>query len=525
MSLRPDLLKGKTALVTLGALLTLASCAGKDGPGRSDALNGQCGIKQDTCRSGTPSETGDTASPYEWVCNGRHGGETDSCSVPTAAIEEDEIFAGKNKLEQKVKAAGPLRGKMVVFEGPGSHANLMRGTIIDLGIPKENTVIVPEWLFFTDKYRSVREATSVASASTSWAVEGDTDPTLVAQNRTLFVAAVTNTQWKGSRIWYPDHSYWKENPKQWTRAFDLFRTGKVILASYAQLNHLGEVVPYDLTAKCGLAKEYCYSIIATPLLRSYNRTSSYAAAELGALVFYLFQLWETPRAVVNTLNICAEDVGEPGIDEEFGRGVVSVVCDRVQNRERRVAADSLGTHGVSPVLAQMTNPSLLRAAPQSLSAVSRPSATRFRPFYAVRGRDIGTITGHLGGQFFLKGTDFLVSGGADYTPLGVYSSLLHTTRTPFLELGTKRNLFSRGDHIVSLLGVYGYSDGNGLSAHVAHLGTLYERPFRSGTLSLHASYQQVRGSIGIPGHRDAGAEPVFFVSGNPEVRFSFSLGL
>lgn len=37
-----------------------------------------------------------------------------------------------------------------------------------------------------------------------------------------------------------------------------------------------------------------------------------------------------PPSVVGVLNACAEDVGEPGIDEEFGRGIVSVVCDVVQ---------------------------------------------------------------------------------------------------------------------------------------------------------------------------------------------------
>ena len=333
----------------------------------------------------------------------------------------------------------------------------------------------------------------------------------------------------GSRVWYPDHPFWVEHPGSWERAFARFATGKVIIANYAQLNHLGEVVSYNLTSRCGLAKAYCYSVIVAPNRSTgiYTKYSSQATAELSALVFYLFQLWDTPRAVVNTLNLCAEDVGEPGIDEEFGRGVVSVVCDRVQNRERRVAASSLGTHGVSPILAQMTgNRRFTGNAPESLSAASQPApGRRFRPFGAVSGRDIGSITGHLGGQFSLKGTDLLVSGGADYTPFGVYSSLLHATRTPFVEFGTKRNVFSRGDHAVSFLGVYGYSDGSGLSAHVGHLGTLYERLFRSGTLSLHAGYQQVRGSIGIPGHREAGAEAVSFVTGNPEVRFTLSLGL
>ena len=55
-----------------------------------------------------------------------------------------------------------------------------------------------------------------------------------------------------------------------------------------------------------------------------------------------------------------------------------------------------------------------------------------------------------------------------------------------------------------------------MSAHV-------ERTFGSGLLALHAAYQQVRGRVGIAGYREAGAAPVPFVNGNPEVRLSFSL--
>ena len=381
------------------------------------------------------------------------------------------------------------------------HALLMERYALDMGIPEENLRVSPTatpfdfWRGFGGDGLAVRSNTLVLSIPSNWINDihpFDLDFLRSRRSKFLVVTAAGNSGGSiGRDLWYPDHHRW-QGREVFDRAMASLETGRHILAKYVRRH------PYDGTAiallsnvKCGLAKEYCYSIVHDGVQ---SDGTSGASVNLGALVFYLFQLWDTPRAVVNTLNICAEDVGEPGIDEEFGRGVVSVVCDRVQNRERRVAADSLGTHGVSPVLAQMTGSRpFIRTVPQSLSAVSQPSTgTGFRAFYAVRGRDIGTMTGHLGGQFSLKGTDLLVSGGADYTPFGVYSSLLYTARTPFVEFGTKRNLFSHGSHTVSLLGAYGYSDGSGMSAHVGHLGTLYERLFTSGTLSLHAGYQQVR---------------------------------
>ena len=536
-------------LLLICVVPTLAGCgASKREPATLNPVNGSCGIRQDTCKLGTPSETGDTAPPYKWTCSGRHGGKTDFCSVPITGMEEGEVFAGQNELEEKVKAAGPLRGKLVLLDWTidsdnPRHAYHVRNDVLDMGVPGENLAIVGEedaTLFLSkEKWRGLREETLVAGVPTTWVATGvkPGDPELIARHNILFVTAAINTHWADSPdLWYPEHSHWKENPRNWERSFAAFATGKVIMATYADLTR-GEIVRYNGTVKCGLAKEFCYSVMR-PSHRSYGGSlgqgTSSASSQLAALAFYLSQLWDTPSAVVNTLNVCAEDVGEPGVDEVFGRGVVSVVCDRVRNRERSVVSSSISssTRGnASPILAQMTAGShsagSFSTVPQSFSAsaLPQPSAAWFRPFYAFRGRDVGTITGHLGGRFSLKETDFLVSGGADYAPWGVYSSLLHTTRTPFVEFGTKRNLFSSDRHTVFLLGVYGYSDGDGLSAHALHLGTLYERLFGFGTLSLYADYQQVRGSVGIPGYREADVEPVPFVSGNPEVRISFSLGL
>ena len=82
------------------------------------------------------------------------------------------------------------------------------------------------------------------------------------------------------------------------------------------------------------------------------------------------------------------------------------------------------TFAASPVLNQMVDGDVAYT-PQSLTPRPLPATGRFRPFYAVRGYTVDTATGYLGGQFFVRGMDLFVSGGADYTPLGVRSSLLH----------------------------------------------------------------------------------------------------
>ena len=528
-------------LVTLCLVLPIVGCASKTIPISKppQPVNGQCGIIQDVCILGDPSGTGDTTPPYGWMCLGRYGGTNDPCSVPTAQIEEGEIFAGENALEEKIKAAGPLRGLLTIndftLEHPNCdpvycHAHVMKRLVLDMGIPEENVRVTSSGdlsLIFSDEYGSeVRERTLVFNFPTSWAREVWVEEIDILERHSfLVVAALGNTKTAQNRrdLWYPDHPWWSSD--RWERSMRALATGKLILAKNVEQRSDGTIVAYEDNVRCGLAKEFCYSTI-TPSEDLYLGTSG-ASSKLSALTFYLFQLWDTPREVVNVLNVCAEDIGEPGIDEEFGRGIVSVVCDTVQNREQGVVANSMNVFNASPVLTRMAGSNENRyLISQSLSATSRSlSVARWlKPFYAVRGHNLETITGHLGGQFFLKGTDFFVSSGADRTPLGIRSSLLHTTRTPFMEFGARRTLFSRRGYSIALLGAYGHSERDGLSAHVGHLGTRYEHRFNSAIFALYAGYQQVQGHLGIPGYREAGATPVFFMDGNTEVRFSFSRG-
>ena len=407
----------------------------------------------------------------------------------------------------------------------------MKRYAMNMGIPEENIYVSPEnWLrdpVILEKTKVYAYPSTSLYSFKSNVMERDYDKQW-APGR-LHVAAAGNvdeSEGIDRELWYRDNPHWNSNKlwANWDAAFDSFATGRVIMAKYAVKSDDGAILPYLGNVKCGMAKEFCYSIFAPEYQ---NHGTSGASVNLGALSFYLSQLWETPREVIGVLNVCAEDVGEPGIDEEFGRGVVSVVCDTVQNRERTVAASSVGSPGAasSPVLDQMIGDSAaLRPRPQSLMPPPLPGSGRFRPFYAVRLYDMETVSGYLGGEFSLKGTGFLVSGGADYAPLGVRSSLLYAARTPFIEFGGRRSLFSRGGHGFSLLGSYGRSGGDNLQLNVGRFGGQYRYRFTpSSVLSLYGGHRLAYGFLGIPGYRQAGAEPVSFVDHVPEARVSLAV--
>ena len=512
------------------AILISAGCAG-NGPAATppSPVNGLCGIDRDTCRAGNPSGAGDTSQPYEWTCNGQYGGAPAPCSVPHAETAEGEVFAGKNALEERLKAAGSLRGLLVIddfsildpdCEPPWCHYYYMKQAAADMGIPEENLHM---WSGKNHLKPDILEQTRVIAyptdilrrANKTWTPDDAPGKWYAAA---LHVASAGNTtQDLGRDLWYPDHPAWNDDSLwgNWDFAFASFATGRVIMAKYVIQKPDGTIEPHEGNVKCGLAGEYCYSIIYDPfssLGGGMDRGSSSATVRLGALAFYLAQLWDTPQEIVHVLNVCAEDVGEPGTDEEYGRGIVAVVCDTVQQRERSAAGESVRTTYVgSPVLDQMVRP-----VPQSMPE-------RFRPFHAVRGWNLRTMTGFAGGSFAVQGTRLFVSGGAEYRPFGVRSSMLRDRRTPFGEIGARRAVFATGGFGIDAVGSYGYSRAGSLSLAVTRAGARYAMHRGTGLLSVYGGFRLAYGALGVPGYRSAGARPVSFLEAAPESRIDFRM--
>ena len=130
---------------------------------------------------------------------------------------------------------------------------------------------------------------------------------------------------------------------------------------------------------------------------------------MTAMAYYVYQLVDDAEDVVTTLAACAEDAGEPGVDEEFGLGVVSLACDEVENAEVRTASSSLATPWSSPALDQLR-----------WSFPAPGFAFDAGVWLADRhGRPLGL----LGGSYVLLRGEFAVSMGRELLPLGVASTL------------------------------------------------------------------------------------------------------
>ena len=81
----------------------------------------------------------------------------------------------------------------------------------------------------------------------------------------------------------------------------------------------GTVVAEYRCLMCGDTMEQCFAVEQSGI-------TSASAPALSAAVFHLFQTYEDAEDVVHALKSCATDIGEPGVDREFGQGLVDFRC-------------------------------------------------------------------------------------------------------------------------------------------------------------------------------------------------------
>ena len=542
--------------IALGAILglTLTACGGGGGSSvRPDDPGPGPGTR--TCPNGQVVPIGDDCPDDP----GPGPGRVDP--IPPSG----QSFRGQATLAAKVTANGrALQGKVFVWDptydasntDPGTHYNGVKQNLRDSGIPDTNIIgtdqlngltvgeedTYPTYRFFNDaEWADELAATRVVVVPAGGLLDEPGASTRIAAGNVLFVKSAGNTPHDGEtgqlilarRDWYvPTAPHWAENDvgewpegySSYAEAINSLRTGKAIVAVWADVDDNGNIVPYASSVRCGNAGNSCFTVILPrDLYDSTGHGTSYAAPRLGAAAFYLRQLWDKAEEVTGVLRTCAIDIGAPGVDDEFGAGAVNVDCPTVANKEVQTAAASVSTEARSPALDSMTG---LGAAPGeqqpsfSFTTATKPDADSMisAPEIFVSQNWFG-----IGKRYRFDGGEIVGLMGTGTAPLGVHSRLVATEQSAFFEVGGRKELVRLSD-IASLaaVGTLGYDTG-GMNARVARAGLQAVQEDGSSSLRLYAGVSRVSGEVGIPGRREVGRDKVPFTKDAPEVRLSYVL--
>ena len=233
-------------------------------------------------------------------------------------------------------------------------------------------------ILVSGEYESLRLQARVVILPALIPFIGVNDAPRIAENNILFVIAAGNTYSTENRrdLWSKEHPFWQgEWVQSYNNALATFRTGKVIAATSAWETEEGIIVDEELV-QCGDIAEWCFTVLP-------NSYTSDASARLSAMSFYLAQLYPTAEEIVEVLNTCAIDIGEPGIDREFGRGLANIVCGPVLEKELEAAMQITSMTAHSPALERM----LVSEEKEDCGCVS---------FFSSVSRGFGTTVGHVG---------------------------------------------------------------------------------------------------------------------------------
>ena len=261
-------------------------------------------------------------------------------------------FPGLRDFLGHINDHGGHRGKVVISEldvgqaFAGSHAQTMYAYMKEEGVPAEHVFVhgpgITDWrelypygILTHPDNASLRAETLVVNRSVFPAFQPeDSEP--IARNNIVFVGGTANVNrvtvnkcdpedMPDRDLWRPDHSLWSCNGANnrgiYRGAMQAIATGKVLYVTSADLRQDGSVKPSHRAIKCGDTMAYCFAVQTAG-----GSQTSRSTAKLSAAVFHLFQLYERAEDVVQALKRCTRDIGEPGIDREFGNGLVDFRC-------------------------------------------------------------------------------------------------------------------------------------------------------------------------------------------------------
>ena len=301
-----------------------------------------------------------------------------SCQPQNLPTVGDIVVRGREVVTDSsdvIKKQGGYQGILIIGDdsetGHGqSMKKIIQGLVTyggiganDISIPEENLVFFKDFgypvvddkgiitsnrglqMLTSREYEHLRRNTRVVHIPSFTSLEGANNAPWITENNILFALSSGNTyKTQGDRdFWNTRHIFWQQgdNIQYYNGALASYNTGKVIAATSAIETEGGDIVPSEAVVKCGDIAEWCFAVLP----RGYT---SGASARLAAMAFYLAQLYPTAEEIVETMNVCAIDIGEPGIDREFGRGLANIVCAPVFEKELEAAKQVSSVTAHSP---------------------------------------------------------------------------------------------------------------------------------------------------------------------------------
>lgn len=255
---------------------------------------------------------------------------------------------GKSKA---VNLQSNFKGTLILGDRESFHAENMRNIMLGVRIPEKNIVLFENFgyigdgndglrLLISGDHEKLRKVTRVVVVPLFTPLREPVDAPRVMSTNILFVLGTGNmlNAFEEDRDMYnSNHIRWSRHDPEINRRLkmyyqailDVYSTGKAIAATSAHVTEAGEVEPDKYVVQCGDIKESCYTFIPA-------QPTSPASTRLSTVSFYLAQFYETPEAIIDVLQECAIDIGEPGVDREYGRGVVNLLCPRVLDKELEI---------------------------------------------------------------------------------------------------------------------------------------------------------------------------------------------
>ena len=245
---------------------------------------------------------------------------------------ESERFAGEYSLQRAIGTRG-VQGRILLdeYEPEGGHAQFVRNTAIEWGVPSDRLDV--EVLGELARDTIPRKYAVISQAHSGAAHLDESEMRVIEASGAIVVAGAGNPgegrAGKGGRTVHylvPEHPHWRgtQGRAWWNRALKLMRDGHLIIARASK--RTGNEWEKDTSVHCGQTKTWCYTVRAHDKGLGEGSTSK-AATLLASLILMLREVETNP---VEALNECAVDIGAPGIDPVFGRGLVSVDCERVR---------------------------------------------------------------------------------------------------------------------------------------------------------------------------------------------------